>query len=131
MLLAIGTIVLAALVYLLTRDNVSTAVIVIAGLILGVYASHKPRQMEYIIDQSGLTIGGKHYAYQHFRSFSVGNEGAFNGITLMPLRRFAVPLTIYYPPEEEEAIVNILSVQLPFEEHRVDAIDAFMRRIRF
>lgn len=131
LVLAAAIVVIAALIFMVTRDKVSTGVILIAGFLLGVYASHQPRQVEYRVDQSGIGIGDKRHGYYEFRSFSVGREGAVSGITFMPLKRFAVPITVYYPPADEEKILAILSTQLPFEEHHVDAIDALMRRIRF
>jgi len=131
LLLTGGTLLLAALVFLVTKDKVSVAVIIVAGLMLGIYASHKPRQLEYKLDQNGLSIGNKRHFFNEFRSFSVVPEGAFAGIIFMPLRRFAVPLTIYYAPDDEEKIMAIVSPHLPFEEHRADPIDSLMRRIRF
>jgi len=34
-------------------------------------------------------------------------------------------------PADEDKIMAILSVQLPFEEHHADAVDSLMRHIRF
>jgi hypothetical protein len=129
--LVAGTAVFAAAVYLLTRDRISVVVIVVAALLLGVYANHKPRQMEYRLDGRGLTIGDKHFSYDQFRSFSVLPEGAFSSIVFMPLKRFALTTTIYYAPEDEDKIVNLLSDHLPLDERGHDAIDRLMHRIRF
>jgi hypothetical protein len=38
-------------------------------------------------------------------------EGAFNSIVFMPLKRFAVPLSIYYDPKDEDKIIAVLSAQ--------------------
>jgi len=130
-LLAMAGLLLAALIFVLTRDVVSVAVVITAGLLLGVYGAHKPRQLEYRIDGRGVGIGQKYYGYHEFKSFSVVPEGAFASIVFMPLKRFAVPTTIYYAPDDEEKILAVLSNQLPFEEHRRDAVDGLMRRIRF
>lgn len=129
--LATASIVIAGLVFLLTRDKVSVGVILIAGLLLGVYGSHQPRKMEYVVDSTGLSVGDKRHGYHEFKSFSLVEEGAVKGVMFMPLKRFAVPITVYYAPADEEKIMAILSARLPFEEHRADAIDALMRRIRF
>ena len=126
-----ASVVLSALVFLLTRDVVSTAVVIIAGLLLAVYGSHKPRQLEYVVTKRGIGIGGKYYSFEEFRSFSVVSEGAFSSLVFMPLKRFAVPLIVYYAPDDEEKILNILTDQLPLEEPRRDAVDSLMRRIRF
>lgn len=126
-----GAVVLAAVIYFLTKDAVSTAVVIVAALFLAYYGSHKPRQLEYSLDNQGISVGTKHYAYDSFRSFSVIQEGAFSSIVFMPLKRFAVPLTLYYPPDDEDAIVKVLSDQLPHVDRRPDVIDNLMRRIRF
>jgi hypothetical protein len=98
---------------------------------LGFYAAHQPRQLEYEIGRRGLSIGGKYHGYDEFKSFSILPEGAFSSIVFMPLKRFAPPITIYYAPEDEEKILAVLSGSLPYEEPRRDAVDSLMKRIRF
>ena len=129
--LMLAAVAFAALVYLVSRDIVSVIVILVAALLLAVYGSRKPRQIEYRVDSKGLGVGNKRFNYGEFRSFSVMPEGAFSSIVLMPLRRFAAPTSIYYPPEDEDKIVNLLSGHLPAEERRHDAIDRLMHRIRY
>jgi hypothetical protein len=123
--------VIAGFVYLLTRDIISTIVVLIGAGALGTLANRKPRQLEYHLDGGGITVGQKHYAYESFRSFSVVPEGAFSSIVFMPLKRFAQTTTIYYAPEDEDKIIDVLTQHLPFEEHKADAVDSLMRRIRF
>ena len=130
-ILAVVAVALAALVFLITRDYISIAVVVVAALMIGTYGSHKPRQLEYRLDSHGFSIGPKAYSYQDYRSFAVMPEEAFKSIVFMPLKRFAAPITIYYAPEDEQKIMAILSRELPFEEQRRDAIDRLMKRIRF
>lgn len=122
---------ISAVVYLITRDYVSVAVVIAAGLILAYYGSHKPRELNYKLDRGGLIIGQKIYHYDHFRSFSLIQEGAFTSITFMPLKRFAPPISIYYAPEDEARITALLSTHLPVEQHKRDAVDKLMHRIRF
>jgi hypothetical protein len=131
LLLAVGIAVLAAGIFFLTKDYVSLGVVVIAGLLLGSFAHHQPRQLQYSLDNQGLSIGSKHYSYSEFKSFAVMDEGAISGIVFTPLKRFATFVTVYYAPEDEDKILAILSAQLPLEEHKLDAVDALMRRIRF
>jgi hypothetical protein len=131
MLLGLGTVAAAGIMYVLTKDFVSVGVIILAAIIFAVYAAHKPRQLQYRVDLRGITIGGKTYGYDQFRSFSVVPEGAFSSIVFMPLKRFAVPVSIYYAPQDEEKIVELLSEQLPYEQRRRDAVDSLMRKVRF
>ncbi|HJP96860.1 MAG TPA: hypothetical protein VJ843_05845 [Candidatus Saccharimonadales bacterium] len=131
MVLAAVIVVLMALSYFLFHDVIATISIVFLGVIFGALASHKPRVLEYRIDPSGVHIGPKVYQYDQFKSFGVVREGAFSNVTLMPLRRFSPSLTVYYPPEDEEAIVNAMADYLPMADVPNDAIDRFLRTIHF
>lgn len=130
-LLGLAAVAVAALVYLITRDYVSVSVVVVGAVVLGFYGATKPRQLEYRLDQQGLSIGAKRYTYNEFRSFAVVPEQAFSSIIFMPLKRFAVPIAIYYAPDDEERILGLLADRLPFEEAPRDAVGNLMRRIRF
>jgi len=130
-LLAGAAALLAVLVYFVTKDFVSVGVVVAAALVLGAYATTKPRELLYNLDSRGVSIGNKHFPYSDFRSFSVVPERAFSSIVLMPLRRFAVPVTIYYAPDDEDKILDLLASQLPFDQPPRDAVGNLMRRIRF
>lgn len=130
-LLAAGSIVLAAAIYIVSEDVVSTAVIVILGIVVGIFANQKPRSLAYRIDSNGISIGEKHYDYQSFKSFSVGHEQAMSFISLMSVKRFMPPISIHYSPQDEEKIVQTLSDYLPFEEHKPDIVDRLSKKFRF
>jgi hypothetical protein len=129
--LVIAAIAIAAVVLFITKDVVSVGVVIIGAILLGIYGGHQPRQLEYQLNANGLNIGQKHLGYNQFRSFSVIPEDAFDSIVFMPLKRFAVPTTIYFAPEDKDKIVSMLADRLPFEERGHDAIDRLMQRIRF
>jgi hypothetical protein len=130
-LLALVAIIVAASVFLLTKDKISTTVVIVAALAFGFYATRKPRQLEYRLDEYGLSIGPKYYNYDGMRGFTILPEGAFDSIVFTPLQRFGPLITIYYAPEDEEKIVSLLSARLPMEGREPDIIDRFMKRIRF
>jgi hypothetical protein len=131
MFLILAAVLVGGLVYLLTKDKISASVVLVVAFFLAITASHKPRTLDYKLDSSGLTIGNKTYEYTQFRSFAVVEEGAFSSIIFTPLKRFMPLITIYYEPNDEDAIVNILSNRLPLETHHLDMIEQFMRKIRF
>lgn len=131
LMLFLVAVVVAGLAYFINRDLISVAVVAVAALLIGVYASHQPRQLEYQLDQHGITIGDKSYGFDEFRSFAMQADGAFTNIVFLPLRRFAVPISIYYAPDDEDKIIAILSSQLPFDESHRDSVDSLMRKIRF
>jgi hypothetical protein len=130
-LLGLGSLALAALTYLVTRDLISTVVIIVAALALGAFASRQPRQLQYSLEQTGLRIGERFYSYELYRSFAVVPEGVFSSIVFMPLKRFAPLTTIYFDPADEDRIIDVLEPRMPLEDYNHDLIDRFMRQIRF
>ncbi len=123
-------VVLVAAVYFLFHDLVAALAIIFVAVIFGFLAAHKPRVLAYHIGPEGLSIDNKMYSFSDFKSFGVVNEGAFSSITFMPMKRFMPSLSIYYPPEEEETIVDALSNYLPFAPVTHDLVDRLMHRIR-
>lgn len=119
------------LIYLITKEKTTAAVISMAVILFAVAAQRKPRTLTYEINSSGVTIGPKTYPYAQFKSFAVVEEGAFNSIQLMPLKRFMPPISLYCPPEQEQQVIEALGNYLPHEERRHDPIDRLMRKVRF
>lgn len=124
-------IISSGIVYLITNDFIATITVLIAAGLFGVTAGRKPSTLEYIVDSSGIHIGSKLYEYARFKSFSVIEEGAIDSIHLTPLARFAPPISLYYPPDQENDIIGTLSNYLPHEQRSHDPVDRLMRRIRF
>ncbi len=129
--LVAGTIVLAGAVYLVTKDYFATAVIALMGIIVGVFSTHKPKQITYELSSSGLKAGQKVYPMSLFKSFALIREGAFSSVNLIPIKRFMPPLSIYFDPSDEQKIVSLLGNHLPLEERGLDAIEQLSRRLRF
>lgn len=121
---------LTVLVYFITKDYVATGTIPVVGIILAVFASHKPGVVQYEISESGLKIGQKSYPYSLFKSFSVLQEGNLKSINLFPLKRFMPTIAAYFDPPDEAKIVDALGDHLPYEERKMDKIDILSRRLR-
>ncbi|MDQ3123975.1 MAG: hypothetical protein M3Q14_04835 [bacterium] len=130
-LLAIVSILLAAIVYVVTRDMISTIVTLILGAMMGIFAARQPRTLQYRIDNHGIYIGERFFSYDSFKSFSIAREQAMGFISLMPLKRFMPPLSIHYEPQDEDHIANTLADYLPYEEHKADLVDNLSRKFRF
>jgi hypothetical protein len=130
-LLALGAVMAAVVIWFITKDIVSSIVILFAALAFGTYGRRQPRELTYRLDGAGLTIAQKQYPYAGFRSFAVVAEGAITSVVFTPLKRFQPLITIYYDPRDEGAIVDLLSDRLPMEDRRQDALERLMWRIRF
>lgn len=130
-LLGLAVFGFAGAVYLITDEVVSTVVILIMGAAFGSFAARKPQELNYVLDNTALSIGGKPYPYAHFKSFTVIDEGAISSIMLMPLKRFMPPLSVYYDPSDEDKITDALAAYLPYEDRKQDPVDRLMRKVRF
>jgi hypothetical protein len=125
------TVLVCAGLYLLTRDIVTIIVVAILAAVLGVAAARKPRIVAYRLDRGGLSIGKSFHPYGDFKSFAVIDEGAFASITLLPLKRFNLPVSVYFSPEDERIILDIIANHLPLQPGALDSIDRLMRNIHF
>ena len=131
LVLGIIAVVAAVLTYLLTKDITATVVIVLAAIIMGVYGARQPRQLQYALNSSGLQIGERYLPLNLFRSFSLVEEGAIDSIIFMPIKRFGQAITVYFDPNDEQRILDLLANRLPMENKTHDSVERLMRRIRF
>lgn len=126
-----GTAVLSAAVYLLTKDYFASGVIVFMAVILGIFSTHKPKQVTYELSSSGLKAAERNYPYNLFKSFTVIRENALCSLNFIPIKRFMPTLSVYFDPAEEKKIVELLGGHLPYEEGGLDAIELLSRHLRF
>lgn len=129
--LALVGLLVSVIVFLMTRDFISTGVVIFAAAIMGILSAKQPRVLEYRLNGHGLSVGGKFYDYTMFKSFSVIDDGGPKSIILMPLKRFMPLLSVYFDPEDEEKVLDILSSHLAFDHREYDMVDKFMRKVRF
>jgi len=124
------TALLAALVYLAFRDYIATVIILIVGIIVGIFAHQKPGRAKYEITDSGLSINGKTYNFSDYKSFAVIDEGTMSSVNLFPLKRLMPPLSAYFDPKDEDKITDALGNYLPYEDRKLDSIERLSRRLR-
>jgi len=129
-LLGVGAVA-SAIAYFLLKDLFSAIVIALAIIAFAVYASRKPRDQQYHLNTFGVQVGTKVYEFHDFKAFSVMHDEGVISIVLRPLKRFMPSPSLYVIPEVEERVIEVLSMVLPAEQHKPDAIDSLMRKIRF
>lgn len=130
--LGVGSALLALAVYLISeQDLVPSLVVLVVAVVFGIFASRKPRQLEYSISSDGVKIGSRTYALSDLRSFSQVEEDGQPSIWLMPLKRFMPIITLYFDPAKESEIIDVLSQYLPFEDFEPGIIDHLMHRLKF
>jgi hypothetical protein len=126
-----AAILLAAILWFITKDLVTIGVVIFAGIVLSLYGARRPGELQYQLDNYGISIGQKHFSFNDFRAFSLVPEGAFASIALLPAKRFAPMTTLYFDPEDGDKILELLGNHLPQQPTKTDVIDSFMKKIRF
>jgi hypothetical protein len=129
--LIVAAVLVAVILWFITRDIITAIVVIVAGGVLSLYGGRRPRELQYQLNNHGLSIGPKQFSFRDFRAFSVVPEGAFASISLLPTKRFAPMTTLYFDPADADKILDILSNHLPAQPMKADAIDSLMRKIRF
>lgn len=123
--------VVVFVVYIISKDILASIVILLSATAMSVYAKKPPSERSYELGHDGVSIDGKAYGYDMFKSFSIVEEGAINSIWLKPIQRISPTIVMYFPQDKEEEIQDMLAYYLPFEEKSLDAIDRLTKRIRF
>ena len=129
--LMMAAILVAAILYFVTRDVIAAVVVIVMAIVLAIIGARKPRTITYHLDSKGLTAGNRFYPYRAYKSFAVPEDGPFASIVLVPLRRFDLPVSAYLAPDSQQRALEVLSGHLPMEQGKLDAVEQFMRRIRF
>jgi hypothetical protein len=129
-LAAVAAVLLVIDIFLI-RSWTFGVLIVVMTLAMMVVARRPPRQVNYALSSHGLAIDEKHFSFHDFRAFGVVPEGAFYSIRLVPNKRFMPMVSVYFPTEQGEEIVDIFGSVLPMEHIERDPIDKFVEKIRF
>lgn len=124
-------LVTTVVVYLLTKDILASIAILVGCASMGIYAGRKPSVKKYTINENGIQVDDVFHPYAKFRSFSVVEEGAINSIWLKPFKRVSPTVVMYFSPEEEQKIVDVIANFLPHEQRELDVVDRFSKKIRF
>lgn len=131
MALVVIVIALAAVIYFITKDIFSVIVVVIVAVALGVFAGLKPKNINYSIGPTGISVGQKQFDFNQFKSFAVIDQGSAPSVLLLPQKRFMISLPMYFLPQDAEKITNLLGEFLPYEHKEPDLIDRFSTKIHF
>lgn len=129
--LLVITVALSAVIYFFTKDKITTAVILISGLLLGIYAGKKPKMIDYQLTKFGFTINGRYHRFGEYRSFSVSHHGDGRIVALTPLKRFMPYTYINFTKDLEQQITTALTESLPKEITHGDSVDKILRKIGF
>lgn len=96
---------------------------------LMIYSHRPPRQVVYVLSAKGIYINDKLHPMSEFKSFGVMRDESLPSAVLIPVRRFRPALTMHFPPEAGEAIVDMLGSRIPMQNIRLDFFDKLTRQL--
>ncbi|MFY9228255.1 MAG: hypothetical protein WAO28_02925 [Candidatus Microsaccharimonas sp.] len=128
---AIIIISLIAVDIFLLKSYTFSGLVIVMTVALIIYTRRPPRTLTYgLSSNQGLYVGEKLYHFDDFKAFGVIKDGPHHSIMLIPIKRFSPGVSVYFPDESGEEIVDILGQQLPMEDLKLDIIDIVVRKLR-
>ncbi|MDO4979086.1 MAG: hypothetical protein Q4E47_02975 [Candidatus Saccharibacteria bacterium] len=106
------------------------ALVVLSAISLILYSVRPPRKIKYTLSNSGLKEGEKTYNFADFKAFGVLQDDAHFAIVLRPRKRFSPSVTIYFPANQGEEIVDFFGARFPMEDVKLDLLDKLVRLLR-
>ncbi len=129
---ALFGVIIAALLGLSiwTQAWTFAVLIVVITILIIVYSRRPPRELTYSLTGEGLLIDGRLHEFGNFKAFGVVRDGDQFSVVLIPVQRFQPGVSVYFPEESGEAIVDTLGARLPMKELKLDAVDKLVRLLR-
>lgn len=121
---------LIALAIFLIKSWTFVVLIAVMAVAVVVYALRPPRVLRYTLSTQGIHVGEKLYAFSDFKAFGIVRDGDAYFVMLVPNKRFMPAVSIYFPEESGEVIVDTLGSRLPMRDLHLDAIDTIVRKLR-
>ncbi|HTJ73657.1 MAG TPA: hypothetical protein VL481_03650 [Verrucomicrobiae bacterium] len=122
-------LLIAAAIFVIQSVTFAILIPVMAAALV-VYSHRPPRVIDYTLSRQGLHANDTLYSFSEFKAFGVIHDGPEYSVMLLPTKRFRPGVTVYFPEEAGEAIVDMLGARLPMQELHLDAIDRLIRKLR-
>lgn len=106
------------------------ALLIVIAVTIVVFAKRPPRVLDYSLSNEGLNVDQTLHKFTDFKSFGVIRDGEEFSVMLIPRRRFQPGITVYFPEEAGEDIVDALGSRLPMKDLHLDAVDRLVRKLR-
>lgn len=121
---------LVAVDFFFLKSWTFSALVIVMAVAVIVYSRRLPRTLTYALSsRQGLYVGQKLYHFDDFRAFGLISDGGQNSIMLIPRKRFAPGVSVYFPEEVGERVIDILGKRLPMENLKIDLIDRLVRTL--
>jgi len=128
---AVVVLGLVALDIFLFKSWTFSALVVVMAVALVIYIRRPPRALTYSLSPAqGLYVGERLYHFDDFKAFGLIEDEGHYSIMLIPRKRFAPGVSVFFPDDAGERIVDILGKQLPMENLKLDVVDVIVRKLR-
>jgi len=130
-LFAIIVLALVAIDIFFLKSWTFSALVVVMAVAIVIYIRRPPRTLTYALSPAqGLYVSERLYHFDDFRAFGLIKDGDNHSIMLIPRKRFAPGVSVFFPEEAGERIVDILGQRLPMDELKLDVVDILIRKLR-
>lgn len=116
-------------IFLMKSVTFSVLVLVMAISVI-VLARRPLRTLKYTLSPKGLYVMGQLHSLEHFKSFGIVRDEGELSVVLIPTQRFSPAITVYFPAQLGERIVDFLGKRLPMQELQLDIVDRLVRKLR-
>jgi hypothetical protein len=130
-LFAVIVLALVAIDIFFLKSWTFSALVVVMAVAIVIYIRRPPRTLTYALSPAqGLYVGERLYHFDEFRAFGLIKDGDNHSIMLIPRKRFSPGVSVFFPEEAGERIVDILGQRLPMDELKLDVVDVLIRKLR-
>mgnify|MGYP004496626455 CR=1 FL=1 len=130
-LFALIVLALVAVDIFFLKSWTFSVLVVVMAIATIIYIRRPPRTLTYALSPAqGLYVGERLYHFDDFRAFGLIQDGENYSIMLIPRKRFAPGVSVFFPKEAGERIVDILGQRMPMEELKLDIVDLVVRKLR-
>lgn len=131
--ISFGLIVLAliAIDILFLHAYTFSVLVIVMAISVVVFSRRPARTIDYTLSgNQGLYVGERLYHFSEFKSFGLIRDRNQHSLMLIPVKRFSPGVSVYFPKEAGERIVDILGTRLPMENLKLDMIDLIVQKLR-
>jgi len=128
---AIVVLAFIAVDLLFIKSYTFSILVIVMAVAVIIYSRRPARTVDYTLSgDQGLYIGERLYHFSEFKAFGLIRDHDQHSIMLIPTKRFSAGVSVYFPDEVGEKIVDILGARLPMKTLKLDAIDIIVRKLR-
>lgn len=126
----VAFLVMMAISIFLIKSWTFSLLVPIMAVSLLMYVYRAPRTLNYTLSGKGVYVNDQLYPFADFKAFGVIKDDDELSIMLVPVKRFKPGVTVFFPEDIGEPLVDIIGARLPMKELKLDLVDRLIRKLR-